>query len=226
MASQDQVDYPTWFWHPPDYANYAIGILQPCLDNELSVEMAKNKAIINILKQDYNQVTFQSGYFITPEGRYVVGEMPTFSFDSLGYDGISEDYTIMEKFYDYENYLMVVLVGPKADSGKYSNQYQYIEYNDWIHTIPRDDNNLFAVGYSPHYIYESSSWETTVSEALIELSCQMDINLKSAQVQSGGIVSGGTLVEVDVILRNWRVVARIYDPLNKIHYSLLKMPLN
>lgn len=188
--------------------------------------MAKNKAVVNILKQGLNRVEFESEYYVTPEGRFVVGQMPTFSFDSLGYDGISEDYMIMEKFYDFGNFLMVVLVGPKADSGKYNNYYEYLEYGNWIHEIPKGNKNVFAVGTSPHYIYETSCWETATTEALIELSCQTQINLDSEYYQSGGVSGGGTYIKVDVTLANWRVVARVFDPMYNIHYVLVKMPLN
>ncbi len=226
QADQNQVEYPTWFWHPPDKANYATGMIQPCLNNELSEEMAKNKAVVNILKQGLNRVESESDYYITPEGRFVDGQMPTFSFDSLGYDGISDDYMIMMKFYDEANFLMVVLVGPKADSGKFNNYYEYQEYGDWIHEIPEDGKNLFAVGTSPHYIYEKSCWETAATEALIELSRQAQIELDSEHIQESGSSYGGTFIKIDVTLVNWRVVARAYDPLYKIHYVLVKMPLN
>ena len=188
--------------------------------------MAKSDAIWTILSQNRSRVVTKSGMVGYTQQLMYIGEKPQFVVDSLGYDGISDDYAILDKYYDAANYQLIVLVGPKSDSSSYGNNVSDNDYGDWTRSVPCDNGNLYALGSSPQYYYLTSCWRTATENALVELSRQVSTNIKSLYKYDGYEIHKTIVEEGEVILKNWRIVARQFDPSNKTYHVLVKMPSN
>ncbi len=225
---QDQAGYPAWFWHPPDPdgSSYAVGFLQPCLDNDSSLALAKSIAIWNVLSQSKIRVSTVSGIAGTNPNIIYMGQDVQFRIDSLGYDGIYDDYVILDKHYIGYDYLLTVLVGPKSDSADFADRNQQCDYGDWTHEIPHDNENLYSMGSAPEYYYQSSSWKEALKNALVEMAHQISSEIKSLYKYEGHNVYKTVLEEGDVFLMNWWVAARKYNPENKTYNVLIKMPVS
>jgi hypothetical protein len=179
------------------------------------------------LSQNRSRVITRSGLTGFTQRLMYVGEKPQFIVDSLGYEGIYDDYAILDRFYDPANYQLIVLVGPKADSATFDiNKQDYADFGDWTRDVPHDNDNLYALGSSPRYYYLSSCWRTAVENALAELSRQISTNIKSLYKYDGNEVYKTIVEEGEVVLTNWRIVARYYDPSNQTYHVLVKMPVN
>jgi hypothetical protein len=196
------------------------------MENDSSVAMAKSDAIWAILSQNRSRVITRSGLMGFTHRLMYVGEKPQFIVDSLGYEGIYDDYAILDRYYDSDNYQLAVLVGPKADSATYdSGKQEYEDFGDWVRDLPHDDANLYALGSSPNYYYLSSCWRTAVENALTELSRQISTNIKSLYKYDGYEIYKTVVEEGEVVLTNWRIVARYYEPSNRTYHVLVKMPV-
>lgn len=222
----DQAGYPAWFWFPPDRPDYAIGFLQPCLDNDSSAAIAKSDAIWSILAQCKSRVITRAGLIGTNPRLLYVGDKPQIIIDSLGYSGICNDYRLLDRFYDKNNYLMVVITGPAKDSLEFQN---YLEsrrrtYDDWLHTLPHDDSSFYSAGLAPEYYYQSSSWKKATENALTDLARELSVDIKSLYKFDGDNLYKTSIEEGDVILSNWRIIARSYNPANRSFNVLIKMP--
>ncbi|MCP4582792.1 MAG: hypothetical protein GY839_14375 [candidate division Zixibacteria bacterium] len=228
QPKENQADYPAWFLYPPvnKHSNSTVGFLQPCLDNDSSVAMAKSDGIWNILSQSRNKVTAKAGLTGIDSRLLYVGQRPQFVIDSLGYDGISNDFAVFDKFYGKKDYLMVVLVGPKSDSANFDNDYEKEDFGDWIHTIPGDGKYLYALGSAPKYYYQSSSWKRALENALVDLTHQISTEIKSLYKFEAQNVYKTVMEEGEVVLKNWRIVARKYDSSSQTYNVLIRMPIN
>ena len=187
--------------------------------------MAKSDAIWSILGQNRSRVITKSGMLgYTPSLMYI-GEKPQFVVDSLGYEGIYDDYSILDRFYDPANYQLIVLVGPKADSASYdADKLEPSDFGDWIHDLPHDGANLYALGSSPRYYYLASCWRTALENALVELSRQISTDIKSLYKYDGNDIYKTIVEEGEVTLTDWRIIARHYDPASQTYHVLIKMP--
>ena len=227
QTSIDQAGYPAWLFYPPinQYSNCAVGFLQPCLDNDSSAAMARSDGIWNILSQSRNKVSAKAGITGLGQNMMYIGQTPLFTIDSLGYEGIYDDFVVFDKFYNEDDYLMIVLVGPKGDSAGFSVDYAKEDFGDWIHSIPSDSEYLYALGSAPKYYYQTSSWEQATKNALVDLTHQISTNIKSLYKFEGDNVYKTVIEEGEVILRNWRIAARKYDPQNRTYNVLVRMPI-
>jgi len=228
QSSENQAEYPAWFLYPPvsEYSASTVGLLQPCLDNDSSQAMAKCDGIWNILGQARNRIITKAGLTGIDDNVLYVGQKPQFEIDSLGYDGIYDDFAVFDKFYSKKDYLMIVLVGPKGDSVGFNDGYEKEDYGDWIHTIPHDDKYLYALGSAPKYYYQSSSWKKALESALVDMTHQISTRVKSLYKFEGQSVYKTVIEEGEVVLKNWRIVARKYDPANRTYNVLIRMPIN
>jgi len=164
-----------------------------------------------------------------------MGKHVQFEVDSMGYDGIYDDYIILDKHYlDYE-YMLLVLVGPKDDSTSFQNNIGVRDYGNWTHERPVDDEYYYAAGMAPEYYYQSSSWKQALTKALEEMTVLLStkveaINKGETIALNDNVISNYYKIsrfEEDYILRNWQVVSRKIekiDPHKTTFNVLIRMP--
>jgi len=216
-------EYPAWFLYPPlhDEEFHAVGICQPCLDNDSSISLAATDAHWKIVNMQGLRIKSKAG-ISGPTPRIAhMGQNIIFETDTSKFETITTRYTVMEKY--FTNNMLVVLVGPKGDSNR-TIGYSHRDYGEWWLDVPHDDDFLYAVGSTPNYYYESSSWNIAMNNALIEMTRQISLTVKSLLKYDGETVDKTFIEEGDVLLNNWRVVARHYSANNKTFHILIRMP--
>ncbi len=219
----NRAGYPAWFLYPPldDHQIFATGICQPCLYNDSSVALAKTDACWKIVNMSGVRIKSQSG-ISGPTPRIAhMGQNISFETDSSHYEPIADQDTVIEKY--YSGNMLIILVGPKkfADS---SINYLVRDYGQWWTDIPNDNEYFYALGSTPKYYYESSSWDIALNNALIELTRQISLQVKSLVKYDGQTVEKSFIEEGDVVLKDWRIIARHYSPDNQTYHVLIRMP--
>jgi len=164
-----------------------------------------------------------------------MGKNIQFEVDSLGYDGIYDDYIILDKSYVNSEYMLITLVGPKDDSINFQDNVEARNYGDWIHERPADDEYYYAAGMAPEYYYQSSSWKQALTRALEEMALLLSSKVEAMNKDETITINDHNIYnyyrisrfEEDYTLRDWQVAARKIEKINsytKTYNVLIRMP--
>lgn len=143
--------------------------------------------------------------------------------DSALHDSVNSEYMVLEKHYFSD--MLLVLIGPKSDSGRSESPYSRAKSNgEWWRDIPKDGSNYYAVGLAPAFHYESSSWDAALTEAILDLASQQIVRITGIVKYDGQTLSKTIEQEGTTILRHWHTVARHYSPDIGAYFVLIRMP--
>jgi hypothetical protein len=125
--------------------------------------------------------------------------------------------------------MTVVLLGnsdfPIDENLKLRSQFQNTIPPKWTESPPNDENYFYAVGISPEYYYEISSWKEAEKLARRNLARSVYIEIKSLQ-KGARQFQEITNENLEMDLHNIQVVSRWRDIEEKLFYVLIKMPKN
>ncbi len=223
QSDRNRAEYPAWFLYPPLHQSeiYAVGICQPCLNSDSSIALAAEDAFWKIVNMSGVRIKSQSGISgHTPRIAHM-GQNITFETDTSRYETVAARDMVLERY--YINNMLIALVGP-AKNRDSSINYLIRDYGQWWTDVPSDNDHFFALGSTPKYYYESSSWDMALNNALIEMARQISLTVKSLVKYDGQSVEKMFIEEGDVSLLNWRVIARHYAPGNETFHVLIRMP--
>ncbi|MEW6686096.1 MAG: LPP20 family lipoprotein [Candidatus Edwardsbacteria bacterium] len=219
--------YPRWFLDQgafPD-KNVSVGYAEPSLYEDSSASRAFLSACENMVRQTHTKVTGGQMFWATEAGTYWIGSDIREGIDTSKI--VLKIQRLRPIATWHGNNIVVVLAGATAlqmDSSFLVCKSVDCNPPIWTESLPRDETYFYAVGLSPEYYHETSSWKEVERNARLNLARQIFVELKALQKSDG--ISGQEIrnEEISVELHNVEILARWRDVKKKIFYVLARMP--
>jgi len=212
--------YPSWFVTAPEGAVTAVGYALSSYYPENAIQLACENAFYNLASFKSTRFKGEEGTISVPNGHLYAGNNFVEIIDSTLLENLSNQIVYLDT--TIVGSLTLVLVSDEhIDISK-----ELVEVNRlpiWINQLPDATNELYAIGVSPIYFREVSSWLQAEKDARLQLALSLGIRIKTMEKQLNESYQEITQYSVDQILKNVKVVARAKA--ENILYVLVKMEL-
>ncbi len=217
--------YPQWFWQMPQSGNtlFAVGYAQTYFYRESSVEEATANGIKSLAKSISVRIKGERGSVETVFGPEFKGENFEEELEEGVLDSVKKNYKVIAT--EIIGNITLVLLGigevPALSSAKGFNQMS----PRWVSELPQTYGFLYAVGQSQPQFHEEETWQLAEYNARISLALSLFSQLRSLGKKLDKNLKTASAVKTDVILKQLQTIERWFDPENRIHYVLIRMPL-
>ncbi len=218
--------YPSWFLMKPDVScKLFVGIVKTGFYNDSSYAVAFQKACENAVKYAQLKIFFDQVFISAVDKKYWADFTKQIEYDTSLIPYYLQSFSVIDSFQTKD--ITIVLAGDEncffAD-----NYIKNISYNKpvWLNEIPKDNNYLYAIGLSPEYYYETSSWEAAENSALLELAKQKFLLINSEQfIEKGTFTDWIIDIQNETLLatlNNIEVIERWYDRKESTYHVLIR----
>lgn len=221
--------YKVWFLDS-NFENCGITAIgyskRSFMGDTAALSYALLNACQNFIRNNSMRVIGQLYYWSTEIGTALMETNISFWYDTSYVEKCKKETKVIDTMIS-ENIVAVLISDTDCldvKNFKETKQINQFSKPNWLEKIPSDDNFIYAVGVSPEYYNEISSWLTSENEAIKSLAFQYysQINaLIKKEDQTGEIIKSE---KTEVNLRDLRVIARWRDKEQKIFYTLIRMP--
>ncbi|MFC2085077.1 hypothetical protein ACFLS9_08475 [Bacteroidota bacterium] len=220
--------YPEWFLHQGKIScnELSVGYSKPGYYKDSVISYAFRNGCFNYVVNECLRIKGGQAFLTLETGTYWMGAKFEEYFDTALVDQSASKLGIIDTF-SSANIVAVLLSSRDCELKeiyKKRSRVSVLPTPGWINELPTDTGYLFAVGFSPEYFYETSSWMEAERIARLNLARQILINIKSLQKMTNTDYQDLTNEEFFATLNNVSVIARWVDLKRKIYYVLLKMP--
>jgi len=221
--------YPYWFLNTGKihcsevaigYANirfYRDSILTDALKNG-RINWSKNKRLI---------VNGEEAFWSTEGGKFILWAQVDTYFDSAKTQTCVNK--LEKKDFFTNGRIAIVLLGEKncsiAPQDKRIINLKNKKAPKWITNIPSSPDFLYALGESPGYYYETSSWLNAEKRARIDLARQGNLTIKQLQKKNDREGQAITSEETSTVLHNIKFIARWVDIKRNIFFVLARIKI-
>jgi hypothetical protein len=220
-------DYPVWFLNPAliHCAKPVIGIAEKSYLSDSAISYAISNGFKQQNINNGVEVQAETAFWGTEAGKYCLWR----NYEETPCNNIADGQNYKDKkkkVFINENLVFVLLVDTVCEVSESSVQSRNVESvgaPSWIEHIPESSTHWYAVGISPKYYYETSSWFQAEQEARKNLAFSKGISIKDLTKVNGSGESKQVL-EVHVELKNIEVVERWRNIQNDLFYCLLRCP--
>ncbi len=229
MVTAHAQQYPRWFLFP-DRVKCPLKIVTvmraPTLYRDSAVALAFRTGCDMLAKYTSVRVRGGQAFWTTEAGVHSMGSQYSASYDSSLNDLYQSTLKVLDAFVDHQK--TIVLVGDSSlcllDEGLTQPiSVSAIQQPDWVERLPDDARNLYGVGSSEEYYYESSSWERAEQNTFMSLARTTRSTVISMQKKTTNESQDVFNEDIDVELHNVEIVARWRDIEKKIFYVLGKV---
>jgi len=219
--------YPKWFSNQSDLncKTTVVGYAHPSFFPDSSASQAIKNGFEIFARQKYTHISGGQAFWSTEIGSFWMGSDYQEQFDTSYVNIAKSHLNPLDTLFTKK--MTVVLLGNSDcsidENLKFRVRFQNTVPPKWIESPPKDDNYFYAVGVSPEYYYEISSWKEAEKLARRNLARSIYIEIKSLQKKSQQFQEI-TDEKLEMDLYNIQVVARWRDVIEKIFYVLIRKP--
>lgn len=217
--------YPRWFLYPSEFrcGHAVVGFANASFYPDSAVAQAQRNGVENFVRQQRTNIQGGQLFWSTEAGTFWMGADFREDFDTNAVAVVSSRLKVLDKFLAKD--IVVVLLGDSSCSvdGPLRAKLSPKSYSPpWVESPPAGERFYYAVGLSPEYFYETSSWAEAERMARRNLARNVFTQVRSLQKMSR---EGQDIrhEELSVTLRDIQVVARWRDVEKQIFYVLLRM---
>ena len=221
--------YPYWFIYPDKVGcdNSTIGYSTTGYYKDTSKVVAFKNGCVNFARNTALKIEGGQGFWKTENGTYWMGMKISESFDTVSIQKAESKLHLISSFSNDKITLAFLCL---SDTNLTTSTNKLINLSDvpvpkWVTNLPKDVNAIYAMGMTPKYYYETSSWLEAEKQARINLAKQVSVKIQSLQKFSRYDNQEIRNEEFSVSLKNISVVERWIDAKRNIFYVLTKMPL-
>ncbi len=219
-------EYPLWFLNQGElrYGNTAVGYANPSFYPDSSVSYAINSACETYAKQMWIKLFGGQAFWSTELGTFWMGSDFSEQFDSSAIAMAKTQLQLLDTHYS-GNIVLVLLSNSTSPTDVAINRKLSVKNlppPQWTESPPKDNEYFYAVGVTPEYYYEKSSWLEAENLARRNLASSVIIDIKALQKMSKQFQEIRQ-EELSVELKNIQTVARWRDVKNKLFFVLIRM---
>ncbi len=175
--------------------------------------------------QSYTKLSGGESFWETEAGVYWMGNDYSEDVDSSRLAGIPSNVKRVDVFYGKGIVISLAADGDSllADSMKVVASFSQ-KAPSWVESLPEKPGYIYAIGVSPNYFYESSSWET--AEKMARRNLGFNIRVSTQALQKIDENSGQEIRNegISVELRHFQIAERWKDNSKNLYYVLARMP--
>lgn len=216
--------YPRWFLEQGTLGcgMTAVGYSNRGFYIDSSASQAAYNGRQNLARQRMAVVSGGQAFWATEAGTAWMGGDIRVSYDSSALRRSSTDTAAPEIYDTGKIILSLVSSGALAvpDSMKEVMKMPAAEPS-WIHALPNDGSWIHSIGVAPDYFYETSSWAAAERMALVGLAREAGDSVAAIEKTSTGSGQQVLSEQVSVVLHDYGIVARWFDPRNRVFYVLM-----
>jgi len=220
-------------YHPPRISSHlvSIGVAKPYLKDSLTFALARQHAIKNLVKQ--YQVHVVTKLAEAEQGIHIrtIGYTKEI-IDSLAYLRCGANAKVLDSVLtDQSAYVLMIVqqdLSPPDSNLNINVSSSLSEITpepNWITTPPASDGTLYGIGISGSYRREANSWDHAAKYArrdiAMTLMTEKSTLRRDIESDAGNIHLKWSEDAADVTLGLNQVVARWYDPENRLFYCLV-----
>lgn len=219
-------EYPLWFLNQADvpYGKTAVGYANPSFYPDSSVSYAILNGCETYAKQMWIKLFGGQAFWSTELGTFWMGSDFSEQFDSSAIAIAKTQLKPLDTL--FAKNMVLVLLGNSTSSANYSINRKISVKNlsppEWTESPPKDSEYYYAVGVTPEYYYEKSSWIEAENLARRNLAKTIIIEVKAIQRLSTQFQEF-RYEELQVELNNVQTVARWRDVKNRLFFVLIRM---
>ncbi len=227
-AAEAQV-YPKWFLFPDRIPcpSAAIKISRaPSLYRDTAIAVTFRAACD--LAARYAHMTINGGqaFWTTEAGVHSMGSQYTEQYDIAHGEYLKTVLAVVESFVDKQK--TIVMAGDSAGCAVPEELRAVVPVSSvpqpkWVEELPVHQSYHYGVGTSEEYYYESSSWERAENNAVMSVARSRHTTVMSLQKSTAVETQDVFNEEMNVELKNVRIVGRWRDVKKKVFYVLARM---
>jgi len=219
-------EYPLWFYNQSalSCSNTVVGYAAPSFLADSAASYARQNGYENFARFASTDISGNETYWNSEIGMIWLQSTVAESFDSTRVATAARTFTPVDTFV-VEKMIGVLLAPGQCQLSQSFRALQYpheISKPLWTVQAPSDAANYYAVGRSPTYYYEASSWQEAEQKARLALARQVYTKIETLQKISYASQEI-TREEVAVRLHDVEVVSRWRDLKDRFFYVLLRM---
>ena len=219
VKTPKRTKYPQWFITPP---NAVIGYGPHYFSADSGAKEATKNAIDNYTKLSHCYVLGTQSYIQSIKGLDLV-------YDSLfiHVEDSPEDDEFLKKHFahadTFSTNTMVIVMHSHSAPGALSELLFFPQECEWISVPPEDREYIYAIGSCSRIFSEHKAWESAENNAILNLARKIALdNAVEVLVNEEKLMSKFD-ENVNVELRDIKVVERWKDPQTNSYYVLIRM---
>lgn len=220
-------EYPGWFLYQGEIPcnSLVVGFSNISYYPDSSASHAIANGWELFARQQWTRVYGGQAFWSTEIGTFWMGADFQEQFDSTAIETARSLLVPLDTLF-LQNMTAVLLASPDCTPGSIHPTLlpiRDLKPPGWIEDLPTDHRYLYAVGISPEYYYEKSSWMQAEKMARRNLARSLLIQIKAMQkmARQGQEVRQE---QVSVTIHQVQTVARWRDLKKRLFYVLLRMP--
>lgn len=219
---------PGWFWNQPiNCGMTAVGLSRhSTMYPENARKVAHEKGVLTFLRQLESRHTGGEAFSVTERGAVWLGDDIREVYDSTRFEDLMENLMVLD--YQVSGNLTMVLVGSDNcadETERRMVQYPLMHRPSWLDNLPSEPGYIHAIGLSESYYYSVSSWDQAEIMARRNLSASIQSQVSGMLELQTGDSHEIIYSNMAVTLRNAVVQSRYYDPVSRLYYVIVRMPV-
>jgi hypothetical protein len=217
--------YPKWFLEP-ELCNSAsaAGYLTPGYYLDSSAALAFQKALFNAVRFQQADISASDDFWATEAGVYWITTDFEDIIDSSRYSYFESQFSPVDTFYNKSMVAVLVAKNSVLDPECLKRITPSTTNPSWIETLPQKKGYLYAVGVSPRYFHEKSSWDNATNQVRKQLAVSIAVQIQAVQKRTDVAGVEQRNRELSVTLQEFEILRRWVDPKTDLFYVLGRIP--
>ncbi len=220
-----RASYPKWFLEP-ELCNQssATGYLTPGYYLDSSAALAFQIALFNAVRFQQADISASDDFWATEAGVYWITTDFEETIDSARIAYFESQFSPVDTFY---NKSMVAVLAAKSSRLPPECLKRITPAGPkpaWIEKLPQEQGFLYAVGASPRYYHEKSSWDNATNQVRKQLAVSVAVEIQAVQKRTEFAGEEQRNRNLSVTLREFEILRRWVDPKTDLFYVLGRNP--
>jgi len=225
MAKENPRQYPQWFLYPElSSSELVCGTSTPGFYLDSSASQAYKTALFNALRYDEAEISGKDAFWATEAGVYWITTDFQDIIDSSSISYYQNQFSPVDTF--YSNTLVAVAISKNsALTDQLKQRIPSAKHMpEWVEAPPKIPGYIYAMGSSPSYYYEKSSWDNAIKQVRKQLAVSLSVQIQALQKRSEYEGQEQRQRILSVFLRDFQILRRWIDPDTNIFYVLGRIP--
>lgn len=219
MAKQ----YPLWFLEPDQLSNNTTAVFLQSVYNSKQIDtLAAANGWEQMVKGNSIRIIGSENFWSFDFGTMSTGAFYQEEYDTVKAQTIPSDIEVLDRFM-LEDKSSIFLLALKADNQQDFNKLLTLSQKepDWVTTTPENQQFRYAIGISPAYYYEKSSWQEAEKNALLNIA-KNNFKIKTFFKKDQNSADEQKEIDYESTIANFKICKRWYDETNNVFYVLAR----
>lgn len=221
----DKIAYPNWFLNPYLASDPIIsGYVSPGFYKDSSAALAYQTALYNAIRFQSADISANDAFWSTEAGVYWISADFQETIDSSKFRNFQSMFSPADTFFSKNLVIVGIAKNTPFSQPVKSRRLMQPQKPAWIETLPREPGYHYAIGVSPKYAYEKSSWDKATDQVRKQLAVSLSVEIKAMQKRSEFEGEEQREQTSTIQLNGFEIRKRWFDAKANLFYVLGRIP--